>query len=661
MTTPTPLQTEPTPSTPTAAAKVEDALYRYNRLSGLGRGLTLARSLDAASAPPPAGPRDLAALNSVINKAREHDAAYLDHPEWRALRRTFHQVEPVLAQLGEQAERTPGTAVMQAATITTLSASFIARCAARVNAQLTADGLRDTPGAEAIRVLIRTAEDHAAQASGLHSVLELDTPRTLSAHMRKVAREVRKADKAPEADTEDPELEAAAAEDPGLAGVSQLMNALSELAASTRQAGRRLTLDVRLHGTVGTLQLRGYEMLSGIARAAMRRYDNQDRGNTGRRDIAARIFHYAEQHLERLRGTLPEDAHREVGHYEAGRPGRYQSAIGEASRTITEKLRNENLPAQDRTELQIQFLLVQREMAAEAGDLEWGTRASFPPNEYVAGRKAGHQVDDRLDLIDALQRHLENTKPSHPDFKFLNSVKERFQQEIAGPPELTAEARRAELSASQVRAVAEQVVRHGVVASPLALSEVADLDLTHAQAERALDVLETFEVVGSTRGTSPRQTLIGTSAELNERLVSLEPSMPGLLEKQSAAAPAPAEVQPTPQPVAPAAAGPSTTQASDAGKPELPRRDRSVPRRHPGNLKSSPPPAEEAQASQHLIDLIAADSERSEKLKEAVLASKASRSADRPASTEAAVSKAPVDEAQRNAQHQQRNVGACVR
>lgn len=182
-----------------------------------------------------------------------------------------------------------------------------------------------------MRTLTRVAEDHAARASGLDSAQALDTPRLLMLHVHQLTKELRRAETSQQPaqnpgveDPNDPELDSAlsigAAADPELAEASQLMNALSELGGQVRRAGHRLTLDVRLHGLVETAQLRGFEMISGIARTAMRRYDKQGRSTDGRRNIAAMIFHYAEQRLERMRGALGADEQHDVGHYETDPP-----------------------------------------------------------------------------------------------------------------------------------------------------------------------------------------------------------------------------------------------------------------------------------------------------------------------------------------------------
>jgi hypothetical protein len=108
---------------------------------------------------------------------------------------------------------------------------------------------------------------------------------------------------------------------------------LNGLATRARRFGHRVVLDVRLHGLVETAQLRGFEMISNIARRAVKRYDGQDRQSSGRRDIAAMICHYAEQRLERMRGTLGPGETRDRGYYESTVPTRYQDALDDEVRS----------------------------------------------------------------------------------------------------------------------------------------------------------------------------------------------------------------------------------------------------------------------------------------------------------------------------------------
>ncbi|MGP3950895.1 hypothetical protein [Streptomyces sp. 7N604] len=565
MTTPTPLQTEPTPPVPTLspdapAATTEKALERYGRLMSLQRGLRRARALDDADAPPQAGPRDLTGIYDALITAQNNKAYYYSHPDWHALRDIRQQVDGVLARLNEQAETTPQAAI-HAAKITTLAASLIARHAAKVSAHLDAWDQRNTPGGRAMRTLTRVAEDHAARASGLDSVQALDTPRLLIAHVHKLNKELRRAEPSQELardlsldDPDDPALDSAlstgAATDPELAEASQLMSALSELAARARRAGHRLTLDVRLHGMIETAQLRGFEMISGIAQAVMRRYDNQGRGTEGRRTIAAMIYHYAEQRLERMRGSLGEDEHREHGYYEGETPDRYLDALFDESRTVLNELKAENLTPQEQTDLQIRFLLAQNAIAARV-DEEYPMEANFPPKPWVAGLRTDTPVATRLALIDELRRRVEND-PYHRDAPFLNRAKDRFAQEIAGPTELTAEAVDAEVTATEIRAIAQHLVEHGTVASPLVLSDTPELNVSHAQAERALDVLHRLKVVGPPNGLKPRETT-ATTRSLPDQLMLLEERLPNLLRLQEesaqlATSPAPPAAPPAPTP-----------------------------------------------------------------------------------------------------------------
>ncbi|MEU1076457.1 MULTISPECIES: hypothetical protein [unclassified Streptomyces] len=700
MTTPTPLQTEPKLSTNVTPAMNAEALERYARLVNLQRGMRRARALDDAAAPPEAGPRDLAGLDAAMAAAQNNQAYYFSHPDWHAIRDIRQQVDDVLARLNQQAEITPQTAV-QAAKITTLAASLIARHAAKVSGHLDKWEQRNTAGGQAMRTLTRVAEDHAARASGLDSVQALDSPRLLMAHVHRLNRELRRAEPDdPDTDlglddADDPELESTlstgAKADPELAEASQLMTALTEMAGRARRAGHRLTLDVRLHGMVETAQLRGFEMISGIARAVMRRYDDQGQGTSGRRNIAAMVFHYAEQRLERMRGSLGAEEQRDFGHYEEQPPERYMDTLFEESRTVGQELRAKNLRPQDRPELQIRFLLAQKEIAAAGadGDQEWGTQAVFPPSDFVAGLQTDNPVETRLALIKALRRQVD-TNPFDRNAQFLNKVADRLAQEIAGPPELTAQALEAELNADQVRAVAAHIVEQGTVASPLVLSEITELNLTHAQAERALAVLQTLNVVGPPNGLKPRETLTVSRNDLPGQLELLEQRLPNLLELQKGAeaisasaapeAPAPApvvqpEATPAPEAAAPAPAEPEQKQAPAAptpsapaepapatAVPELPRRDRTAERRHPGNLTARPTPQAEAPSDQDIAKLFEGQEGRVLEASQKLMAGTEARAAAHPAPPESAPAKAAsVDEAQHNAQQAQQNVGVGVR
>ncbi|MFI1700333.1 hypothetical protein ACH419_30725 [Streptomyces bobili] len=671
-----------------------EELERYGRLASLQQGWRRGRILDDADAPPEAGPRDLTGLSAAMATAQNHQAYYFSHPDWRALSNIRQQVDGVLASLNAQAEVTPQAAI-QAAKITTLAASLIARHAAKVSAHLDTWNQRDTPGGRAMRTLTRAAEDHAARASGLDSAQALDTPRLLMFHVHQLTKELRQAETSQQPpqnpgvdDSNDPELDSTlsigAAADPELAEASQLMKALSELSGQVRRAGHRLTLDVRLHGLVETAQLRGLEMISGIAQTLMRRYDKQGRSTDGRRNIAAMIFHYAEQCLERMRGALGADERRDVGHYETDPPERYLDALFEESHTATQGLRTKkNLTPQERTDLQIRFLLAQRVIAASGahGDQEWGSQPKFPPSDFVAGMQTDNPVENRLTLMTELRRRVENN-PFGRDAQFLNKVADRLALEIAGPPELTDQALQADLTVDQVRAVATHVVGQGTVASPLVLSETAELKVTHAQAERALAILQTLNVVGPPNGLEPRQTLTVSRDQLAVQLELVEERLPNLLEIQkgaaavaaSSAAPLTTAAQPeaAPSAEAPSAVKPEPTHAplaapppaptEPATAPELPRRDRTAERRHPGNLATSPTHAAEAPSNQDIATLLEGNENQIKEVSAKLKAGTQARAAAHPAPTEAAPPKTTtVDEAQRNAQQAEPTVGVGVR
>ncbi|MFE5406599.1 hypothetical protein ACFQ9Z_35845 [Streptomyces sp. NPDC056580] len=683
-------------------------LERRARLENLQQGMRRASALNDPDALPPAGPRDLRGLDTVMDTVFENQAYYYSQPGFVALVQVYRRVSELLENLVAQIERAPQMAI-QAARITTLASSLIARYAAEVRSHLDSWSQGDTPGGRAMRTLVRAAELHAAQAAGLVDAQDLGTPRRLMAHIRELDRAIQKTVPVPGpmdgkalSDPGDAELEGAlsigAAADPALDEASQLMTALSELAGHARRAGHRLTLDVRLHGMVETAQLRGFEMISGMARAAMGRYDNLDRSASGRRNIAAMIYHYAEQRLERMRGTLSADESRDFGHYETDPPERYMDALFEESRTVGRELRAKHITRQERTDLQIRFLLAQHEIAAAGadGDPGWGTRPTFPPSDMVAGLQTDHPVEARLDLIDALRRRVENN-PFHRDAHYLNSVKDRLALELAGPPELTAEALQADLTADHVRSVAERLVTHrsdNLVASPLALSETPELHLTHAQAERALAVLQTLNVVGPPNGLQPREILVASRNQLSSRLELVDLRLPNLLERQkgsavvsepsapeapvpavqpeavpepgaAARAPVPAPPEHAQTPTAPAPSAP----AEPATTPELPRRDRSATRPHPGNLTARPAPQGDAPSDQDLAKLFAGQENRLLEVSQTLMAGAEARAAlaeahaaAYPAPPDSAPAKAAgLNEAQHNAQQAQQNARVGVR
>ncbi|MFF2205650.1 hypothetical protein [Streptomyces sp. NPDC058145] len=684
-----------------APEELQLLLERRARLENLQQGMRRASALNDPDALPPAGPRDLRGLDTVMDTVFENQAYYYSQPGFVALAQVHRRVGELLENLVAQIERTPQMAI-QAARITTLASSLIARHAAEVRSHLDSWNQGDTPGGRAMRTLVRAAELHAAQAAGLDDAQELGTPRRLMTHIRELDRAIQKTVPVPGpmdgtglSDPGDAELEGAlsigAATDPELDEASQLMTALSELAGHARRAGHRLTLDVRLHGMVETAQLRGFEMISGMARAAMGRYDDQDRGISGRRNIAAMIYHYAEQRLERMRGTLSADESRDFGHYETDPPERYTDALFEESRTVSRELHAKHITPQERTDLQIRFLLAQHEIAAAGadGDPGWGTRPTFPPSDIVAGLQTDHPVEARLNLIDALRRRVENN-PFHRDAHYLNSVKDRLALELAGPPELTAEALQADLNADQVRSVAEHLVTHrsdNVVASPLALSETPELDLTHAQAERALAVLQTLNVVGPPNGLQPREILVVSRTQLSSRLELVDLRLPNLLEMQKGstvvsappapeapvpavqpeAAPEPGAAAPAPAPAppehvqTPTAPAPSAA-AEPATAPEPPRRDRSATRRHPSNLTARPAPQGDAPSDQDLAKLFSGHKDRLMEVSQKLMAGAEARAAAHPSPPESAPAKAAsLDEAQHNAQQAQQNAGVGVR
>ncbi|WP_327411327.1 hypothetical protein OG458_42075 (plasmid) [Streptomyces sp. NBC_01281] len=658
-------------------------LERYGRLVDLQRGLRASRALDGIDLPPAAGPRHLSGLNAAMTTAHGEQAYYYSHPDWRALSSIRQQVDGVLERLNEQAEITPQAAI-QAAKITTLASSLIARHAAKVGAYLDEWNQGNTPGGRAMRELARTAEDHAARAAGLDTGQPLDTPRLLITHMHRLSKELQRAGSpdqtpgpsfdAPDDPALDSALSARAAADPELEEAAQLMEALSQLGNRIRRAGHRLTLDVRLHGMVETTQLRGLEMISGIARSAMRHYDEQDRSGDGRRNIAAMVFHYAEQRLERMRGSLGAEAQRDFGHYETDPPERYMDALFEESRTTGRALRDKNITPDERTDLQIRFLLAQNEISPG-----WGTEAVFPPHDFVAGMQADDPVENRLTLAEALRHRVENNLFDR-NAQYLNTVADRLSQEVAGPTALTAQALKEDLHPAQIRAVAAHLVEHDTPASPLILSWTAGLDLTHGQAERALAVLEDMGVVGPTNGLETRETLTVSSHQLAGQLQLLEQRLPNLPQPQAGdAAPSASNSPAGPAPTAPSetAQSPAAAETLQAGRgpvparststdahptstlPQLPQRDRSAERRHPGNVRRRPDDATEFTPGPDLAELLESLEGRVQEVSQRIVDGKETRAAAHPAPAD--VAPLALTQAQRIAQQAQQAAGVSVR
>ncbi|MEU6070596.1 hypothetical protein ABZ864_40695 [Streptomyces sp. NPDC047082] len=533
-----------------SAGELEALLVRRAELQRIGHGLRMNRILAARGTPP--GPRDLTVLTELMRTAQEHDDYYFDQPGWVALERIYQRAGETLSALNAQAERTPQAAI-QAARITALAASLMARHAAEVSAYFRAGNRNNNPGAEAMRMLARAAETLALRAAGLDEGQTFDTPRLLRAHLNRLNRELQRAEAGLPGpptdpgldDPDDPALHSAlsigAKVDLEIVEAAGLMNALSGVAAWARRVGYRAVLDVRLHGMIETAQLRGFELIANIARRAMNRYDARGRQSDGRRDIAAMICHYAEQRLERMRGTLGPDERREPGYYEEAPRERYQDALQDESRSVAQDLKSASLAPRDRTDLQIRFLLAERALAARAGDPQWGTQPDFPPSVFVAGfdtrRLAATGLDGvdayrlRVELIEALRARVES-KPFHRDAAFFNQVNDRYAREIAGPGELTLEALDADITAAQITEIAQQVVLLGTVASPLALSSIGTLNLTFAQAERALDVLQSFGIVGPPNPLQPRETRTSTAQDLAHKLADLAERLPQLLAEQ---------------------------------------------------------------------------------------------------------------------------------
>jgi len=691
MSTPTPAAAAPLPLPAASAEEMQNELERMAMLQNLQRGLSRARALDDQTPPPAASPRDLSSLDTALVGAHAAQAYFFAHPGWTAIQQIDLQVSTILSNLSVRAERTPQAAI-QASRITVLAASLIARHAAQIGQHLDKGRQRDTPGSEAMRQLTRAAEGLAAQAAGIEQGQKLDTPRLLLTHMNQLQRELDKTRESPHRaagstrldDPDDPALDAAvtagAALDPELAEASKLMSALTELAAGARRVGHRVTLDVKLHGAIETVQLRGFEMISGIARAAMNRYDRNGRGNDGRRTIAAMVYHYAEQRLERMRGTLDEGEQRAHGYYEGETRDRYFDALFEESRTVLGALKTEGLTPQEQTDLQIRYLLAEHAIAARL-DEELPMEASFPPKPWVAGLSTDTPVATRRALIDALHRRVHND-PYNRDAHFLNRAADLLALELAGPTELTPRALEAAVTAIEIRAIAQHLVDHDTVAAPLVLSEIPELNVSHAQAERALDVLQRLNVVGPPNGPQPRATTVAADS-LPERLMLLEVSLPDMLRLQEEAGqpttdPETPSMPPSPtatqSPTPPAPSGGVSAASADsapgaAQAPVLPQRRRDENRPHPGSpagtgngQTASADGAQADVAPGNVAQWRMPSDAQLQAIKRAVIDGAQDRADRFPAPAEAtAPNRADTNEDQRNAQTQQQATGATVR
>lgn len=168
-------------------------------------------------------------------------------------------------------------------------------------------------------------------------------------------------------------------------------------------------------------------------------------------------------------------------------------------------------------------------------------------------------------------------------------------------------------------------------------------------------MLQTLKVVGLHNGLKPRSVLNASISEVQARLAPLEHQLPVLLELQKGAAvaatsppieapgtaaqpeaaqgaeaPAVAEPEQAPTPAAPS---PSATAdpAPAAALPQLPRRDRTVERPHPGNLETRPAPAEQTATDQDVAQLLEGHEDRLKEVSERLIAGKEAREATHPA------------------------------
>lgn len=138
---------------------------------------------------------------------------------------------------------------------------------------------------------------------------------------------------------------------------------------------------------------------------------------------------------------------------------------------------------------------------------------------------------------------------------------------------------------------------------------------------------------------------------------------PEAVPAPEAAAPSPAPVEPEQNvaPAAPASSAPAEPAPAATAR-ALPRRDRRVERRHPGNLTARPAPRAETASDQDLAKLFEGQEDRLLEASQKLMAGTEARAAAHPAPPESALAKAAsVDEAQLNAQQAQQSVGVGVR
>lgn len=575
--------------------ELQAELIRRQRLDGFGAASRNLRALEALDRAQDVSSWDFAELAAVVTHhtaSKEVQAYLFSNPDWLAICEITRQTEPVLAAL--KARNTTSTQTTnQDVSIAVLASSLIARHAARASAYLHQWGQYETTAGQALNQILTTAERLSAQVAGLNPGDGPATPRNLQRHARLLTRQLRvtglEVPTSPPGQPRDEDepaltsaLRIAATGDAVFAEAAHLMTALSHLGSAATRSAQRLNRDVRLHGMIETVQIRGFEAISAIARAAMRRYDRSGQEYTGRRAIAAVVHHFAEQRLERLRGSLGESERRDVGFYDNRPPDRVLASLYDETRMLWAALSSGGMTLDQQTDHQIRFLLLQRRIGEHLGS-EYPLVAQFPPLPVVASMPTDTPAITRLQLIEALRARVE-ANPYHPDASFLNRAADMYAHEIAGPADPTDDARGAVVAASDVAAVASYIVEHRVAASALILADAPGLSLDYGQAERALDVLQKLRVVDAPQPLRPRDVL-ATEESLPELLEHLEQRLPSLLALPRHRPSVPAQEAPSPAAPGPKEAGPpaAVENGAEPSPAPLPRRDRTKERRHPGS------------------------------------------------------------------------------
>ncbi|MGW6790802.1 hypothetical protein [Streptomyces chartreusis] len=576
--TPSPTPTEPIlPPGQASDSSLERARILINDLSASlnqarGEAQAIRASLETPDEPPRiARPRDLSRIAAAIETARLHSEPYAHRATWASLNAAYESATEAITALTSSGP--PPAADTRkddaAALITALASRVIARASADLAAHLRSTSQIDGPAWGAVDDLTIDAENLADQAAGY---LPPDSLRP--AHTATLQTEMRALHKAIEehrptmtpVTIQVPLLEP----DPGLRALlstvhtlksdapewqdlTDLTDSISEIVTAIRQRGQGWAADVRVHGWAQAFFIRAYEVLARIARHDVRRFDKQGRGDSGRHKSLATIHHQAEEHLERLRGTLPPGG-RARGFYDHT-PDRYLDRLVNESRDITASLRESGLAPERRAQLQIRLLLNEAAITKYTTASEPHAHADAGPVEPTPASLVGgappepDPVTARRQLISSLRQRVDKALYGRHT-QTLNTAADRLAREITGNPELSPAAREAPLTAADLTAAAD-LIASGTLPSPLVLASTPELALTYAQADRALAALEILGVAGPIKGLEPR-TATATPDQLPRLLHRLDERLPGLLAQTARATPSsPAPTNATsPEPLA---------------------------------------------------------------------------------------------------------------